>query len=109
MPILNFNNKLISRDEGLHTDFGYLMFRHLVDKSSQDKFYEIVKDTVSIQCEFLTANKALPLICVLIRINVLELNIGAVRKREYCQATVTGIGDWGLVLESCPQSQEITV
>ena len=66
MLILNFNNELITRDEGLHTDFGYLMFRHLVDKSSQDKIYEIVKDTVSIQCEFLTANKALPcVICVL--------------------------------------------
>ena len=66
MLILNFNNELITRDEGLHTDFGYLMFRHLVDKSSQDKIYKIVKDTVSIQCEFLTANKALPcMICVL--------------------------------------------
>ena len=66
MPVLNFNNELIPRDERLHTDFGYLMFRHLVDKSSQDKIYEIVKDTVSIQCEFLTANKALPcMICVL--------------------------------------------
>ena len=41
MLILNFNNELITRDEGLHTDFGYLMFRHLVDKSSQDKIYNI--------------------------------------------------------------------
>ena len=64
MPVLNFNNKLISRDEGLHTDFACLMFRHLVDKSSEDKIYEIVKDTVRIECEFLTANKALP--CCLI-------------------------------------------
>ena len=30
MPVLNFNNKLILRDEGLHTDFACLMFRHLV-------------------------------------------------------------------------------
>ena len=66
MPVLNFNNELIPRDEGLHTAFGYLMFRHLVDKSSQDKIYEIVKDTISIQCEFLNANKALPcVVCVL--------------------------------------------
>ena len=43
MPVLNFNNELISRDEGFHTDFACLMFRHLVDKSIQD----------SIKCEFL--------------------------------------------------------
>ncbi len=48
MPVLNFNNELISRDEGLHTDFACLIFRHLVDKSSQDRIYEIVKDAVSI-------------------------------------------------------------
>ena len=55
MTVLNFNNELISRDEGLHTDFACLMFRHLVDsnKSIQDRIYEIVKDTVSIKCEFL--------------------------------------------------------
>ena len=48
MTVLNFNNELISRDEGLHTDFACLIFRHLVDKSSQDRIYEIVKDAVSI-------------------------------------------------------------
>ena len=91
MPVLNFNNELILRDEVLHTDFGYLMFRHLV-KSSKDKIYEIFKDTVSILCEFLNENKALPcVVCVVLMF--LELNIGAVRKREYCQATGTGIGD----------------
>ena len=58
MPVLNFNNKLISRDEGLHTDFACLMFRHLVNKPSQDRIYEIVKDAVNIECEFLT--EALP-------------------------------------------------
>ena len=63
MPVLNINNELIPRDKGLHTDFGYLMFRH---RTSQDKIYEIVNDTVSIECEFLNANKALPcVVCVL--------------------------------------------
>merc|ERR1712109_338802 len=32
MPGLSFSNELISRDEGLHTDFACLMYRHLVDK-----------------------------------------------------------------------------
>merc|ERR1711944_247343 len=54
MPGLSFSNELISRDEGLHTDFACLMFRHLVNKPSQERIYEIVKDAVNIECEFLT-------------------------------------------------------
>ena len=46
------------RDEGLHTDFACLMFKYLVNKPSQDRIYEIVKDAVTIECEFLT--EALP-------------------------------------------------
>jgi ribonucleotide reductase beta subunit family protein with ferritin-like domain len=30
MPGLTFSNELISRDEGLHTDFACLLFSHLV-------------------------------------------------------------------------------
>jgi len=58
MPGLTFSNELISRDEGLHTDFACLMFRHLVNKPSQERVYEIVKDAVEIEIEFLT--EALP-------------------------------------------------
>merc|ERR1712242_122584 len=65
MPGLSFSNELISRDEGLHTDFACLMYRHLVNKPSQDRIVEIVKDAVNIECEFLT--EALP--CRLIGMN----------------------------------------
>jgi len=58
MPGLTFSNELISRDEGLHTDFACLMFRHLVNKPSPAKVLEIVKNAVEIECEFLT--EALP-------------------------------------------------
>merc|ERR1719300_1183780 len=58
MPGLTFSNELISRDEGLHTDFACLMFRHLVDKPSQERVYEIVCNAVEIEIEFLT--EALP-------------------------------------------------
>merc|ERR1711962_1457628 len=58
MPGLTFSNELISRDEGLHTDFACLMFKHLVNRPSQERIYEIVKDAVDIECEFLT--NALP-------------------------------------------------
>merc|ERR1712112_693373 len=54
MPGLTFSNELISRDEGLHTDFACLMFRHLVNKPSNSKILEIVVDAVDIEIEFLT-------------------------------------------------------
>jgi len=65
MPGLTFSNELISRDEGLHCDFACLMFRHLVNKPSQERIYEIIKDAVTIEKEFLT--EALP--CNLIGMN----------------------------------------
>merc|ERR1712172_79784 len=58
MPGLTFSNELISRDEGLHTDFACLMFRHLVDKPSKQRILSIIADAVTIECEFLT--EALP-------------------------------------------------
>lgn len=42
LPGLTFSNELISRDEGMHTDFACLLFRHLIEKPS----YEVVKDIV---------------------------------------------------------------
>jgi len=58
MPGLTFSNELISRDEGLHTDFACLMFRHLVNKPSPARVLEIVENAVEIEIEFLT--EALP-------------------------------------------------
>ena len=54
MPGLAFSNELISRDEGLHTDFACLMYRHLRNKPSQERVYEIIVDAVKIETEFLT-------------------------------------------------------
>ncbi len=58
MPGLTFSNELISRDEGLHTDFACLIYKHLVNKLSQDKIYEIITEAVTIEKEFIT--EALP-------------------------------------------------
>lgn len=58
MPGLTFSNELISRDEGLHTDFACLMFKYLVQKPSQERVIEIIREAVLIEQEFLT--KALP-------------------------------------------------
>ncbi|CAI5445850.1 unnamed protein product [Caenorhabditis angaria] len=58
MPGLTHSNELISRDEGLHRDFACLLYSMLQNKLSQERIYEIIKDAVSIEQEFLT--EALP-------------------------------------------------
>lgn len=58
MPGLTFSNELISRDEGLHCDFACLMYRHVVQKPTDERVLEIIKEAVEIEKEFLT--KALP-------------------------------------------------
>jgi len=58
MPGLTFSNELISRDEGLHTDFACLMFHHLKNKPSESRIKQIVMEAVEIEIEFLT--EALP-------------------------------------------------
>eukprot|EP00752_Nemacystus_decipiens_P008529 g7618.t1 len=58
MPGLCFSNELISRDEGLHTDFACLLFRKLVNKLPVERVAEIICDAVDIEKEFITS--ALP-------------------------------------------------
>merc|ERR1711920_1174423 len=54
MPGLTFSNELISRDEGLHTEFACLMFKYLHNKPSEQRIKEIIIDAVRIEQEFLT-------------------------------------------------------
>merc|ERR1711952_387276 len=42
MPGLTFSNELISRDEGLHTDFACLMYSHLKNKLPEKRVLQIV-------------------------------------------------------------------
>jgi len=58
MPGLTFSNELISRDEGLHTDFACLLFKHLIQKPSQEIIIHIISEAVAIEQDFLT--NALP-------------------------------------------------
>src|SRR3954453_20842783 len=53
MPALTFSNELISRDEGLHTDFACLLFSHLHNKPSKQAVQDIIAEAVTIECEFL--------------------------------------------------------
>lgn len=55
MPGLTFSNELISRDEGMHTDFACLLYNnHLENKLSEDRIREIILDAVEIEKEFVT-------------------------------------------------------
>ena len=65
MDGLCFSNELISRDEALHTEFAILLYSRLAQKLSKKKIYEIVKNAVEIEIEFIC--EALP--CRLIGMN----------------------------------------
>ncbi|KAK7026981.1 ferritin-like superfamily [Favolaschia claudopus] len=52
MPGLTFSNELISRDEGLHTDFACLMFGHLQHKPEVAVVRQIVWEAVEIEKAF---------------------------------------------------------
>lgn len=55
MPGLTFSNELISRDEGLHTDFACLLYRnHIKNKLPKEVVTTIVTDAVEIEKEFIT-------------------------------------------------------
>lgn len=52
MPGLTFSNELISRDEGMHTDFACLIYKHLNNKLSNERIIEIIHNAVEIELEF---------------------------------------------------------
>ena len=66
MPGLCHSNELISRDEGLHTEFAVLMYSMLKDKPSKETILEIIKEAVELEIEFIT--ESLP--CNLIGMNM---------------------------------------
>ena len=54
MPGLCHSNELISRDEGLHTEFAVLMYESLANKPDPKVIYEIIREAVEIEKEFIT-------------------------------------------------------
>jgi ribonucleoside-diphosphate reductase subunit M2 len=65
MPGLTFSNELISRDEGMHTDFACLLFSMLTNRPSPAAVRAIIVEAVAIEQEFLS--EALP--CRLLGMN----------------------------------------
>ena len=53
MPGLTFSNELISRDEGMHTDFAVLLYGMIQNKLSYDTIKELIQEAVEIEKEFI--------------------------------------------------------
>jgi len=62
MPGLCQSNELISRDEGMHTEFAVLMYKYLRDKPSKERVLEIIREAVVIETEFITESLSCKLI-----------------------------------------------
>jgi len=65
MPGLTVSNELISRDEGLHTEFACMLYGKLLNKLTKQEAHKIIREAVKIEKNFIT--KALP--CELIGMN----------------------------------------
>jgi len=51
---LCFSNELISRDEGLHTDFACLLYSKIVNLLPESRVKEIIADAVAVEREYIT-------------------------------------------------------
>merc|ERR1712217_473828 len=66
MPGLTFSNELISRDEGLHSDFACLLYREFVmNKLPSTRVLEIINQAVDIELEF---------VCDALPVNLIGIN-----------------------------------
>ena len=70
MPGLTFSNELISRDEGLHTEFAVTLYHKLQNKIDKKQIESILREAVVIEKEFIT--EALP--CSLIGMNARDMS-----------------------------------
>lgn len=62
MQGLSFSNELISRDEGLHTDFACLLYSKLNNKPTEERVHAIIREAVDIEQEFITESLPVALI-----------------------------------------------
>lgn len=63
MPGLSFSNEVISRDEGLHTDFACLLYRdHIENKLSRERVLEILASALEIEKIFISESLPVRLI-----------------------------------------------
>ncbi len=80
MPGLISSNEFISRDEGLHRDFGVMVYKDLKNKLSQDEAHKMFKAAVSIE------NR-----CIREAIPVALIGINADTMLQYVQFVADGL------------------
>lgn len=56
------SNELISRDEGMHTDFAILLYNHVVNKPSEETVKEIFRQAVVIEKQFICESIPCPML-----------------------------------------------
>ena len=56
MPGLTFSNELISRDEGMHTDFAVLLYSKIINKIPEDIVHSVFKEAINIEKEFIISS-----------------------------------------------------
>jgi len=69
LPGLTFSNELISRDEGLHTEFAVTLYHKLENRLTEAQIREVIVEAVSIETEFIC--ESLP--CSLIGMNARDM------------------------------------
>jgi len=62
LPGLTFSNELISKDEGMHTEFACLLYSMIKNKIDEEVVHQIFKEAVSIEKEFITESIACEMI-----------------------------------------------
>ena len=62
LPGLCFSNELISRDEGMHTDFACLIYKMLKHKLLEFQIHDIIKEAVLLEQEFVCESLPVSLI-----------------------------------------------
>lgn len=78
-PGIAFSNELISRDEGLHVDFACLVYSYLINRVPQERVYEIFREAVDIEKEFV--RDALPVSLIGMNVEAMTLYIEFVSDR----------------------------
>ena len=89
MPGLTFSNELISRDEGMHTDFACLMYKTLHNKLDAATLKRIVQEAVAIEKEFVC--EALPVNLIGMNADLMAEYIEFVANRLYVELSNTGV------------------
>ncbi len=62
MPGLTFSNELISRDEGMHTEFGVYLYNTYCERLDEKEFMDMLDEAVKIEKEFITESLPVRLI-----------------------------------------------